>query len=238
MNRPATILTFILAVTFLFLGCQKDETSDPTDPNDPEETSFTDPRDGQTYKIVKIGNQNWFAENLNYSGGIQEVRSDADWAAIYNDGYPTEQPAWCYYENNQSNGAIYGKLYNAYAAIMPRLCPEGWHVATDEDWTVLTDYFGGLDVAAGKLKSTTGWNAPNTGANNISGFSALPNGYRNREGFNGDRDDFGDLALWWTSTETNFHSYTFSRAIRYDRNSIARFEDEETIGMACRCVQD
>ncbi len=121
-----------------------------------ETGSFTDPRDGQTYNTVKIGNQWWMAENLNY---------DADTGS------------WCY-NDNSSNCTTYGRLYDWATALT--VAPAGWHLPTDAEWTVLTDYLGGLSVAGGKMKETgtTHWSSPNTGATNESGFTALPGGSR------------------------------------------------------------
>src|SRR5690606_33259564 len=89
--------------------------------------------------------------------------------------------AWCYYNNDPANEIIYGKLYNWYAVNDPRgLAPVGWHIPSDSEWTILTDYLGGFEVAGGKMKETgtTHWANPNIGADNSSGFTGLPGGYR------------------------------------------------------------
>jgi uncharacterized protein (TIGR02145 family) len=143
--------------------------------------SMTD-QEGNVYKTIVIGTQEWMAENLNasiYRNGdaIATGLSDADWENTIN----TQQGAWAYYNNDASYACPYGKLYNWYACVDARqLCPVGWHVPTDAEWTVLTDYLGGESVAGGKMK-TTGtslWNSPNQGATNSSGFSAVPGGNR------------------------------------------------------------
>ena len=213
----------LFAVGSLFLnGCNQDDDDDLD-----EVTSFTDQRDGKTYDIVKIGTQTWFAENLRYSGSTQEVSDNAAWAA-------TDQPAWCYHDNNPANDAIYGKLYNWYAVNSGSICPSGWHIPTDDEWTILTDHLGGENIASGKMKATTGWDAPNTGATNSSGFSALPGAGRDY----GDGDFFsvGRTSLFWSSTETG--GYVYARDLDYDAASIFRFANEKKGGLSCRCVKD
>ena len=117
--RPYTLLSFVLLMSLAFAGCEKE--------NEEESLtgSFTDPRDGQVYTTIKIGNHVWFAENLRYTGNIPEVSGRVNWAAIFNNGNPTEQPAWCYYGDDPMNDLIYGKLYNAYAVNTGSLCPTG-----------------------------------------------------------------------------------------------------------------
>jgi uncharacterized protein (TIGR02145 family) len=111
-----------------------------------------------------------------------------------------QQPAWCYYDNDPENGKIYGKLYNWYAVSDTRgICPKGWHVPTDNEWTTLTDYFGGQQVAGGKMKTegTTYWNSPNVGATNESGFTVLPSGFREIS----EKFKFfclGSHGVWWS----------------------------------------
>ncbi len=153
---------------------------------------------------IKIGAQVWQAENLNVDrfrngDSIPEVRSEEEWVAAGKRG----EPAWCYYDNDAENGKKYGKLYNWYAVNDSRgLAPEGWHIPTDEEWTILIDYLGGEEVAGGKMKSTgtAYWDSPNGGATNESGFSAL-------EG--GGRTDFFNFSVcrcgagFWSSTEAD-----------------------------------
>jgi uncharacterized protein (TIGR02145 family) len=132
---------------------------------------------------VKIGKQVWMKRNLDvdhYRNGdpIPEVKDPDEWANL-------KIGAWCYYDNNPANGAIYGKLYNWYAVNDPRgLAPEGWHVSSDEEWKELTNFIGGEELAGGKMKEagTEHWNNPNLGASNESAFSALPGGWRSIDG--------------------------------------------------------
>jgi uncharacterized protein (TIGR02145 family) len=134
--------------------------------------------DNNNLSSVTIGSQVWTDKNLDvttYRNGdaIPQVQDPSAWASL-------TTGAWCYYDNDPANGAIYGKLYNWYAVNDSRgLAPIGWHVPTDAEWTTLGNSLGGVSVAGGKMKSTgtTYWISPNTGATNSSGFSALPGGW-------------------------------------------------------------
>jgi uncharacterized protein (TIGR02145 family) len=144
--------------------------------------------DGNQYNSVIIGTQEWTKENLNvskYTDGtiIPQVTDPIAWGNL-------TTGAWCYYNNDPANGAIYGKLYNWYAVAgihdtdpntpNKTLAPTGWQVPTDGEFTILTTFLGGLSVAGGKMKSTgtSLWNPPNTESTNESGFTGHPAGYR------------------------------------------------------------
>ncbi|MBK8228056.1 MAG: hypothetical protein IPK70_12900 [Flavobacteriales bacterium] len=164
--------------------------------------------DGNTYPVVQIGDQCWMAANLStsrYRNGddIPNVTSSPAWGQL-------TTAAWCSYSNDASNDATYGKLYNWYAAANPNICPQGWHMPTDAEWQQMelalgmpTDelngelYRGRLQNVGGKMKATTLWDAPNTGATNETGFSGLPASYRNHNGFY----LLGRIGYWWTATE-------------------------------------
>ncbi|HIA36920.1 MAG TPA: hypothetical protein EYN89_09405, partial [Flavobacteriales bacterium] len=132
---------------------------------------ITDKRDGKTYKTVIIGTQEWMAENLAFK--------------------PSSGNYWAYDDNN-SNVAKYGYLYDWETA--QNVCPSGWHLPTDEEWTTLTDYLGGEEVAGTKMKSTSGWKDNGIGTNE-SGFSGLPGGYRYDDGY---YSSIGWSGLWWS----------------------------------------
>jgi uncharacterized protein (TIGR02145 family) len=129
--------------------------------------TFSDPRDGQVYRIVKIGDQVWFAENLNYDA----------------------EGSWCY-DSDPENCEIYGRLYSWEAGLTA--CPEGWHLPSEDEWNNLIEFLGGYEIAGGKMKAISGWDEPNIGATNESGFSALPGG--------GSNVLTGGAGLWWSST--------------------------------------
>jgi uncharacterized protein (TIGR02145 family) len=174
--------------------------------------TFIDKRDGKTYKWVKIGEQVWMAENLNYS---------------------TNSGSWCY-ENSTSNCAIYGRLYDWNTAKIA--CPSGWHLPGDQEWTILTETLGGTDVAGGKMKEagTTHWESPNKGANNSSGFTALPGGYRYT---NGGFYYLGSYGYFWSSTEYN-GSNAWYRNLGSNGASVGRDGTGETYGFSLRCLKD
>ncbi|QNA46872.1 fibrobacter succinogenes major paralogous domain-containing protein [Lacibacter sediminis] len=167
----------------------------PPPPPPPAPTSLTD-IDGNVYPVVKIANKHWISKNLDvthYKNGdsIPQVQDAATWANL-------TTGAWCYYENQTANGTTYGKLYNWYAMNDPRgIAPAGWHVPNDEEWVAMIDSLGGSGIAGGKLKATTLWNSPNTGATNSSGFNGLPGGARLPRGV---FDYKGMWGQWWSST--------------------------------------
>ncbi len=140
--------------------------------------------EGNTYKTIQIGTQLWMAENLRVSKfrnniTILDISDSLQWANVYDNN--TLVPAWVHYQNDPSNNALYGKLYNWYAAVNPNgICPQGWHVPTDGEWSTLTNFLGGEPVAAGQMKSagTQYWKSPNVEGTNSSGFSALAGGLR------------------------------------------------------------
>lgn len=178
--------------------------------------SFTDPRDGKVYKTVVIGNQEWMAENLTYAP------SSGDYGA---------------YDNDNANAAIYGYLYNWQTAL--NVCPVGWHLPSDEEWTELTDYLG--ENTGGKLKATgtiqagTGlWHNPNTGATNETGFTALPGGGRRS---NGTFSHIGAGGHWWSATEYDT-DIAWRRYVLYDWSNVLRSSELKDLGFSVRCVRD
>ncbi len=201
--------------------------------------SMTD-QEGNVYKTIVIGAQEWMAENLNtsiYRNGdaIPTNLDDAVWSS-------TTSGAWAFTNNDPSNACPYGKLYNWYACVDARqLCPVGWHVPADAEWTVLTNYLGGEDVAGGKMKITgtieaaTGlWFSPNTGATNSSGFSGAPGGSRLSNG--GSYDDGGDGG-WWSSSEVDSGD-AWHRYLYYELGSALPSRNYKPFGFSVRCLRD
>jgi uncharacterized protein (TIGR02145 family) len=143
--------------------------------------------------------------------------------------------AWCNYGNNVSNDEVYGKLYNWYTTVDPRgLCPAGWHVPTDEEWTELTDYLGGTSVAGGKMKSITGWVGNNIEATNESDFSGLPGGGRDFDGFFA---SVGYNVNWWSSSDVNAYA-AWNRFLFYFNGSASRYMDDKRYGFSVRCIKE
>jgi uncharacterized protein (TIGR02145 family) len=197
-------------------------------------TSVTD-IDGNVYPVVEIGNQCWTKENLKTSkfadgSGIPNITDDATWTNL-------SSPAWCNYENNAANDATYGKLYNWYTVADSRnICPAGWHSPTDAEWTVLTDYLGGEAVAGGKMKTTSGWQAPNTSATNESGFSGLPGGIRFPS--NGTFPPYGgDIGYWWSSSEGDAN-IAWNRFLSNSNGNAYRGFNFKHTGFSVRCLRD
>jgi uncharacterized protein (TIGR02145 family) len=197
-------------------------------------TTVTD-IDGNIYHTVVIGTQTWMLENLkvtHYRNGdaIPNVTDGAEWIGLLTGAY-------CDYDNTPDNSTTYGKLYNWYAVNDSRnLCPSGWHVPTDTEWTTLTDYLGGIDVAGGKMKETgtTHWNTPNTGATNESGFTALPGGGRN---YYGTFDVIYDNGGWWSVTSDDL-THAWSRYVYYLDETVTRNNNTKTSGWSVRCIKD
>jgi uncharacterized protein (TIGR02145 family) len=117
-----------------------------------------------------------------------------------------------------------------------KVCPVGWHLPSDAEWTQLTDYLGGKDVAGGKMKEigTSHWDSPNTGATNESGFTALPGGFRYS---NGTFDYIGGYGYWWSATDYGTN-YAWSRSMDYDNSNVSRLYDNKEYGFSVRCVMD
>ena len=193
----------------------------------------------EVYTVIfgTIGTQVWTTQNLNvstYRDGtpIPQVTDPTAWQYLITG-------AWCYYNNSTANGATYGKLYNWYAVIDARgLAPEGYHIPTDAEWTILSTTLGGESVAGAKMKvlSTTLWNTPNTGATNSSGFGGLPGGKcNNGVGFS----DIGNYGRWWSSTVKDAYS-AWSRSVYWVGPSLIRdgAPNISSFGYSVRCIKD
>ena len=205
---------------------------------------------GYDYQTVLIGEQCWFAENLrseNYENGdaIPAGLSNSDWqnttsgaVAVFGEG---SSPCYDYSPDGDACDEAwslneYGRLYNWYAVDDARgLCPSGWHVPTDEEWTVMTDHLGGESIAGDKMKTTYGWYNEGNGTNS-SGFSGLPGGYRNGA-LSQIFDEAGGGGLWLSSSpKDDFNAW--ARALGWSCNCIYRdFYDVEH-GFSVRCVRD
>ncbi|NLA15825.1 MAG: hypothetical protein GX877_04730 [Bacteroidales bacterium] len=197
-----------------------------------QSTTFTDSRDGNVYKTVTIGNQVWMAENLAYLPRVTgpEVRSNTTAYYYVYDYYGSNVSAAKATENYNT----YGVLYNWPAA--RTACPAGWHLPNDAEWTQLTNFLGGNEIAGGKMKETgtAHWKSPNTGATNESGFSALPGGYPYENGTFGSYLYVGD---WWSSTEFDTTA-ALQRSLHYNSSSVFRYYNFKQSGYSVRCIKD
>jgi uncharacterized protein (TIGR02145 family) len=218
--------------------------------------------DGNSYNTVSVGNQCWTKENL-------KVTKYNDGTAIPLDTSPVSSGpssiwgglsagAYSIMDNESNTGpnaANYGFLYNWYAAAgiviamgspSKNICPAGWHVPSDGEWTILIKFIDHTanatalgpqsPTAGGKLKAiNTLWTSPNIDANNFSGFSALPGGYRNNNGsfLNGGRD-----AFFWGTTEINASSNAWARTMYFNLGVVYRDIVNKSIGSSVRCLMD
>jgi|GEM_PF-973269 len=189
--------------------------------NIPETGTFTDSRDGQEYNTIKIGNQTWFAENLNYE---------------------TSYSYW--YDNSSVNGDVFGRLYTMEVAI--NACPAGWHLPSDEEWKTLEMELGMSQTTVDELgcrgtdegiqmRSTSGWYNEGNGTNS-SGFNALPGGLRNyyNEGFH----NISLLGYWWTSTAVSGTTNYWMRNIETNSDCVTRAQYERKYALSVRCIED
>ena len=214
--KISTFCVFALAVMMLSAveGCKK------------ERDEITD-GDGNVYTTVTIGTQVWLKENLmttRYNDGtsIPYVIGD-DWEALLT-------PAYCWFSDQAANKDVYGSLYNYFVVQTGKLCPSGFHVPSRGDVLILTDFLG--DDPGGKMKSVTLWNAPNEGATNSSGFTALPGGMR-VSGFIHN----GMHGYFWTSTDYNTNSgYYFT--LSYTDALVTEDHRWGSSGLSVRCIKD
>ncbi|MEZ4757780.1 MAG: fibrobacter succinogenes major paralogous domain-containing protein [Flavobacteriales bacterium] len=193
-------------------------------------------QDGNTFLTITIGDQEWMAENL-------RVSTFANGAAIPNTTAGTSQAAWVHYNNDAQYEVPYGKLYNWYAVSDPRaVCPTGWHVPSDAEWNTLVAtldpaYLPGASgeqspTAGGPLKATTNWAAPNTGATNATGFTALPGGISI-----GIYLSLGSSGWWWTATQSSALNAWYRRLVS-DSSAVERDQVSKDWRVSVRCVRD
>ncbi|MEI7508846.1 MAG: FISUMP domain-containing protein [Flavobacterium sp.] len=204
--------------------------------------------DGNSYTTVNICNQTWMQKNLNttkYSDGttIPQVTDPTAWSNL-------TTGAWCYYDNDPANEAVYGKLYNWYAVagiynaasaanpgLRKKLAPSGWHLPTDAEWTNLTDCLGGEAVAGGKMKEIglSHFISPNAFATNSSGFTGLPGGCRN---IGGGFNNITGVGYWWSSSENGTLGVWYRSIGTGDGNVFRGNDGNKYFGVSVRCVKD
>lgn len=191
--------------------------------------------DGNIYTKVTIGTQIWMVEDLkttHYNNGdpIPRVTGDAEWAAL-------TTPAYCWL-NNDSVTYPNAVIYNWYAVNTGKLCPKGWHIATNDEWNTLANYLGGQTIAGGPLKEigTDHWDAPNAGATNITGFTAITNGYR-YDG-SGVFATLGGYSSYYTSTEYLTATDAYQWWMSFDNPNCSESHVVKSYGSPVRCIKD
>ncbi len=205
---------------------------------------FIDARDGREYKAVKIGEQWWMAENLNIGTYVESKQTLVNHSDV-SDNDIIEK--YCY-DNNEAYCDTLGGLYDwnemmqynpsdaGVIGTIQGVCPDGWHLPTEKEWTTMINYLGGKDVAGGKLKATgtTYWFPPNEGATNETGFTALGAGIRWQRGeIMGLKDD----SFFWSATEKNSEGI-FSLLLLYSNTDFETSTLSKYIGVSVRCVRD
>lgn len=251
--NPVVIFNFLLLSLVIILFSCKEKSTEPDCPGPKPVTgtgTLTD-IDGNVYQTLTIGTQVWMIENLkvtHYRNGddILHITKDETWQIL-------QIGAYCNYNNDTSNVATYGRLYNWFTVDDNRdLAPVGWHVPSDNEWKQLEMYLGMSQSEAdemgyfrgtvgGKMKATGTiegcdgwWSSPNTGATNSSGLSALPGSLRLYNG------GFGGLKNWayfWSSTESNSRD-AWDRQLGYLSTSVSRISEHKEYGFSVRCVKD
>ncbi len=221
-------INFIFIVISLFLAFYACDKTDDNGGDFPSSGTVKD-TDGNKYNTVKIGTQVWMVDNLKttkYNDGkaIPNVTDNSEWGNL-------TKGAYCNFDNLESNAKIAGRLYNWYAVNTGKLAPKGWHVPSEDDWTIMKKYLinNGYNYDGSKnenliakaLSSKTGWGAStwpgsiglNPEENNSTGFTALPTGYRD---IDGEFYYFETRTNWWCSTECEDGAYIWGFGSSYD----------------------
>ena len=178
--------------------------------------TLAEPEPEPEFEEVTIGTQTWMLRNLDVDDGQGGIYA---------------------YNDDESNVATYGRLYTWDAAVRVAASIDGWHLPSDAEWTTLTDYLGGADVAGGKLKETgtTHWLTPNTGATNETGFTALPGGYRLND--DGTFNYIGQNGTWWSATEYD-ENYAYYRNLHYNLKGLYSYDTNKENGFFVRLIKD
>jgi len=224
-------------LSILTVACKKENDNNSTSSTPKTVTDI----DGNVYHTVTIGTQVWMAENLkvikfNDGTAIPMVTNSKTWMNLSTPGYCWPNNDVATYKNTS------GALYNWHTVNSGLLCPIGWHVPTDAEWTILITYLGGESVAGGKLKEvgTSHWTNPNSGATNETGFTALPGLSRSYGGdyfFIASNSSAGG---WWSSSNanTNDADRAWYRSIFNDYDGVERKMGQQQAGLSVRCVKD
>ena len=189
--------------------------------------------EGYNYSTVQIGDQCWFSENCRYLPLVSPSSEGSETSPYYYVyGYEGTDVAAA---QTTDNYETYGVLQNWPAVMTGGICPSGWHIPSDGEFTQLTDFLGGESVAGYAMKSTSGWNdfiGSSGNGSNSSGWTGLPDGVRASGGFGGIRI----YSYWWSSSESGSDSWL--RALGYSYISVIQMTINQQYGSSARCVQD
>jgi uncharacterized protein (TIGR02145 family) len=229
IGRNVPFFLFLDVVILLLLNsCKKDN-----------EIIYSDPLtdiDGNVYNTITLGKQTWTAENLKvtrYNDGtpIPRVENGTSWDTL-------SVGAYCWYGNDVKHKDSYGALYNWNVLNNSHsVCPAGWHIPTDDEWTILINFLGGQADAGKKLKAQTSWafaGAAQGNGTNESGFKALAGGCRYADGSFASIEYFG---CWWSST-SDISNNAWGRYLSYYDTNVYRQSSEKKNGFSIRCIKD
>jgi uncharacterized protein (TIGR02145 family) len=226
MEKENSSLILILVIfTLSYNDCKKDPK--PPDPLIDIE--------GNTYKTIKIGDQLWMSENLrtthfNDGADIPLTKDDDSWHNLKSSGY-------CWYNNDEASFKDpYGAIYNGYTLTSGKLCPAGWHVPSIDEWRVLRDFLGDSSNAGGKLKEsgTAHWLSPNKGADNRTGFTALPACIRYFECTFASVLSFSGI---WSASEVSDEEEWYT-GLHYAESGFITDHRNKKYGLSVRCLKD
>jgi uncharacterized protein (TIGR02145 family) len=223
--RPSNLLSALLILVFCSGGCKKEEATGSDPVSDTE---------GNVYSTITVGSQIWMAENLRatmFNDGTNiALTTDAEkWNNLSGPGY-------CWYNNDETFRSEYGALYNGFTIATGKICPTGWHVPDKKEWQILSSSLGDSLKAGGKLKEagTEHWLSPNKGADNSSGFKALPAGIRYFEG------TFASIAYstcFWSATDIASDEEWYA-ALYYADAALTSNHRNKKHGFSIRCLKD
>ena len=185
--------------------------------------------DGNQYKSVVLGTQEWLTDNLKVTKfrngqAIPHIQDSIVWNAW-------NSAAYVYYKNDTKHGVLYNwSVVNDNRGV----CPTGWHVPSTAEWDTLAKFLGGEAIAGGKMKARLHWETPNTSATNASGFHALPKGMY---GVNGSFNNIGRNAYWWSSTENDTLS-AWGREVGFNESALFAGHGDKRDGLSIRCIKD
>ena len=243
MSKAFLIVIQFIVIAF-FVSCKKENVAISVNKKaipveEPKPTPCPDSLvdiDGNVYRVIDVNGKCWTAQNLKVS---RYVNGDSILNIVPNQNWvDSDEGATCVYMNDTANNSPFGKLYNGMAVVDARkLCPAGWHVASDTDWTAMTDFLGGAEIAGGKLKATNTWAFGNVGSTDEIGFSALPGGRRYAV-VGGVFTALYNSGYWWTSTLNSTQDALWARDLNYPNVNINRSLTGEKAGYSVRCVRN